>query len=234
MKTFDEKVEQFEQEYCNLERWHRYELLGRMKSDCDYYLGYGNHDKSRLWALDEKLQIAYMKALWNSFGTDEKPEWLSLDRIAEYSEKMAVKRPSMEQLATAYVKYLEKQEWLTDDFDRAVYKNMLKNVYGILATTKGDDEQWEICMSYNTTYETWATAYTYSNYTIVVREEYPRELFVEDFSNGVDTFELLQDSPIGSDQLERIEAILDSEEEVTRENIQKVLGDSLAFELRKR
>lgn len=147
---------------------------------------------------------------------------------------MAVKRPTMEQLATAFVKYLEKQEWLTDDFDRAVYKNMLKNVYGILATTKGDDEQWEICMSYNTTFETWATAYTYSNYTIVVREEYPRELFVEDFSNGVDTFELLQDSPIGSDQLERIEAILDSEEEVTREDIQKVLGDSLAFELRKR
>jgi hypothetical protein len=140
----------------------------------------------------------------------------------------------MEQLATAFVKYLEKQEWLTDDFDRAVYKNMLKNVYGILATTKGDDEQWEICMSYNTTFETWATAYTYSNYTIVVREEYPRELFVEDFSNGVDTFELLQDSPIGSDQLERIETILDSEEGVTREDIQKVLGDSLAFELRKR
>ena len=73
MKTFDEKVEQFEQEYCTLEKWHRYELLGRMKSDCEYYLGYGNHDKSRLWALDEKLQIAYMKALWNSFGTDEKP-----------------------------------------------------------------------------------------------------------------------------------------------------------------
>lgn len=40
MKTFDEKVEQFEQEYCNLEKWLRYELLGRMKSDCEYYLGY--------------------------------------------------------------------------------------------------------------------------------------------------------------------------------------------------
>ena len=57
---------------------------------------------------------------------------------------------------------------------------------------------------------------------------------LHDSSKGVDTFELLQDSPIGSDQLERIEAILDSEEEVTREDIQKVLGDSLAFELRKR
>ena len=34
-----------------------------------------------------------MKALWNSFGTDEKPQWLSLDRIEDYSKKMAVKRP---------------------------------------------------------------------------------------------------------------------------------------------
>ena len=78
-----------------------------------------------------------MKALWNSFGTDEKPQWLSLDRIEDYSKKMAVKRPSMEQLATAFVKYLEKQEWLTDDFDRAVYKKYAKQRLWYSCDNKG-------------------------------------------------------------------------------------------------
>ena len=49
----------------------RYQLLDRMRSDCDYYLGngriYGNH----LWAGNVPEQIEYMKAIWNSFSGKE-------------------------------------------------------------------------------------------------------------------------------------------------------------------
>lgn len=64
----------------------RYQLLSRMKADCEYYLGCGNRCRKYLWADDEEEQIALMKALWRSFS--EKPEWLSWDEILEYERKM--------------------------------------------------------------------------------------------------------------------------------------------------
>lgn len=41
-----------------------------------------------LWAGDEKLQIEFMIKLHESFKEDEKPEWLTMDEILEYSKKM--------------------------------------------------------------------------------------------------------------------------------------------------
>ncbi len=64
----------------------RYQLLSRMKSDCDYYLGCGNRCRKHLWADSEEEQIALMKTLWRSFP--EKPEWLSWEKILEYERKM--------------------------------------------------------------------------------------------------------------------------------------------------
>lgn len=66
----------------------RYQLLSRMQSDCNYYLGYGNRSKRHLWAEDEKEQIKVMKMLWNMFADDEKPEWLTWDDILNYEIKM--------------------------------------------------------------------------------------------------------------------------------------------------
>lgn len=67
---------------------YKYQLLDRMRMDCDYYLGngqiYGNH----LWAGTEEKQIEYMKALWNSFPDEGKPEWLTYPQILEYEENM--------------------------------------------------------------------------------------------------------------------------------------------------
>jgi hypothetical protein len=37
---------------------------------------------------DEKLQIEFMIKLHESFKEDEKPEWLTMDEILEYSKKM--------------------------------------------------------------------------------------------------------------------------------------------------
>lgn len=66
----------------------KYMLLDRMKQDCNYYLGNGNRLKKYLWANDEKEHIENMKALWNSFPDEEKPEWLTMEQIETYEKEM--------------------------------------------------------------------------------------------------------------------------------------------------
>lgn len=79
-----------------MENWKRYEpkfrymMLSRMKQDCDYYLGYGKRYADNLWAKDEATQIANMKALWDSFDPDDKPEWLTKDDLLDYAHRMGV------------------------------------------------------------------------------------------------------------------------------------------------
>lgn len=65
----------------------RYQLLGRLKSDCDYYLNTGKNAK-HFWAGSGKEQIELMFALHESFSEDEKPEWLTLEQIKEYEKKI--------------------------------------------------------------------------------------------------------------------------------------------------
>lgn len=87
----------------------RYMLLDRMRADCEYYLGFGNRHPKNLWAGDEAKQIAYMKALWNSFDVDGKPEWLSYSEILDYAERMGVKWASVDE-KTMVVKTLRNRE----------------------------------------------------------------------------------------------------------------------------
>lgn len=68
----------------------RYMLLGRLQSDCEYYLNYGNRNTNRLWAGDESRQIALMKRLHDSFSEEEKPEWLTMEEIIAYGKEMNV------------------------------------------------------------------------------------------------------------------------------------------------
>lgn len=65
----------------------RYKLLGRLQSDCEYNLNYGNRNIGRLWAGSVNLQIKLMVELYDSF--DEKPEWLTMDEIIAYGKEMA-------------------------------------------------------------------------------------------------------------------------------------------------
>lgn len=67
-----------------------YMMLDRMRTDCDYFLGYGNRDSKFLWAGNAKDQIGYMKALWDSFDNDYKPEWLSMEDILNYEKQMCI------------------------------------------------------------------------------------------------------------------------------------------------
>lgn len=66
----------------------KYMLLDRMKQDCNYYLGNGNRLKKYLWSNDEKEHIENMKALWNSFPDEGKPEFITMEQIETYEKEM--------------------------------------------------------------------------------------------------------------------------------------------------
>lgn len=74
-----------------------YQMLSRMQSDCEYFLGNGNHYAGHLWGKNVSNHIYYMKALWNSFSQDGKPEWLTMEQICDYEKKMLEKKPSLEE-----------------------------------------------------------------------------------------------------------------------------------------
>ena len=65
-----------------------YMMLGRLRSDNDYYLGNGNRHEKHLWAGNVKDQIAEMKRLYNQLPKHLKPEWLSMTDINNYEKKM--------------------------------------------------------------------------------------------------------------------------------------------------
>lgn len=65
-----------------------YMMLGRLQSDNDYFLGNGARSPMVLWAHNVDAQIAEMKRLWNSLPEDAKPQWLSMEDILSYEEKM--------------------------------------------------------------------------------------------------------------------------------------------------
>lgn len=65
-----------------------YRMLGRLRSDCEYFLNYGRGHVKDLWAGDVAGQIAEMRRLWNGLPEDAKPEWLSADEIDAYEERM--------------------------------------------------------------------------------------------------------------------------------------------------
>lgn len=67
---------------------HTYMMLGRLQSDNDYFLGYGNRNEKRLWAGSVDAQITEMKRLWNELPENKKPEWLSYQDILDYETKM--------------------------------------------------------------------------------------------------------------------------------------------------
>lgn len=74
-----------------IQRWElsfRYQLLDRMRMDCEYFLGYGGRHCKYLWAGNIEEQITYMRELWNSFAEEEKPVWLSMEQIDLYAMKM--------------------------------------------------------------------------------------------------------------------------------------------------
>ena len=66
----------------------RYQLLDRLRQDCEYYLGNGHRNPKHLWSGDEEGHIRDMKALYKTFDRDERPEWLSWRDILNYERQM--------------------------------------------------------------------------------------------------------------------------------------------------
>lgn len=60
------------------------QLLGRLVSDCDYFLGNGNGFEGHLWAESVEEQIDTMRKLYH----DIRPNWLSERQIDDFEDKM--------------------------------------------------------------------------------------------------------------------------------------------------
>lgn len=91
----------------------QYQLLGRLQSDCEYYLGFGNKNPDKLWAKNEVAQIEKMLEIYDALPV--KPEWLTREQIYDYSNRMDV--PA---LAT-YETY--KKEWIAEHIDDQTMAN---------------------------------------------------------------------------------------------------------------
>ena len=68
-----------------------YRMLGRLESDCKYFLGAGNGSERNLWAGNVKDQIKEMKKIFNAISDEHKPEWISLKDIEKYEKEMLKK-----------------------------------------------------------------------------------------------------------------------------------------------
>lgn len=64
----------------------QYMLLGRLQSDCEYFLGAGGKSEKQLWAGSVSAQIKEMKKIFKSLKV--KPEWITLKDINNYEKAM--------------------------------------------------------------------------------------------------------------------------------------------------
>ena len=76
-----------EQEKSLLENNPDYRLLGRLRADCEYFLGAGNRAEKHLWAGSVYAQIVKMRELYDALP--QKPEWLTKEMIDDYADRMA-------------------------------------------------------------------------------------------------------------------------------------------------
>ena len=63
-----------------------YQLLSRLKADCDYFLGAGGRAEKHLWAGSVRAQIAKMREIYETLPA--KPEWLTKEAIDDYDKQM--------------------------------------------------------------------------------------------------------------------------------------------------
>ena len=64
----------------------QYMMLGRLQTDCDYFLGNGNRSENNLHFPTVEEHIQGMKDIWTEL--ENKPEWLSMEDIENYERQM--------------------------------------------------------------------------------------------------------------------------------------------------
>ena len=60
---------------------YKYMLLDRLRTDCGYYLDGGNRNCKYLWGGSVRAHLGAMRALYDSFPEDDRPEWLTAEQI---------------------------------------------------------------------------------------------------------------------------------------------------------
>lgn len=63
-------------------------MLGKLRSDCVYYLTDGMRNPDVLWEHDEKKHISKMKELYLNLPSDRKPTWLTEKEIGLFETMM--------------------------------------------------------------------------------------------------------------------------------------------------
>lgn len=121
-----EKVIMNIEELLNHDMKFRYQMLDRLRTDCDYYLSNGNRQKKHLWANDEVKQIEYMKELWKSFPEEEKPEWLTYEQICEYEKAFQLKLIKEERNEQGQVTY---EKWSDGSWKKYKYDEQGRTIY---------------------------------------------------------------------------------------------------------
>lgn len=110
----------------------RYMMLDRMRSDCEYFLGNGNRYSKCLWTGNVTEQIEAMKAIYESFPDDKKPEWISLEEIERYAYKMAYQRRTsyeVEYEIDQIEEEVRREYGLPDNWYGDVYGSLLEDPY---------------------------------------------------------------------------------------------------------
>lgn len=79
---------QTRKEFVSREKRFQYQMLDRLRCDCEYYLGFGCSNPGVLREKDEKKHIEAMKSIWHSFSEEEKPKWITWEEIMEYEKNM--------------------------------------------------------------------------------------------------------------------------------------------------
>lgn len=81
--------------YIRHPRTFDYQMLGRLKSDCEYFLGNGNGYLGHLYYKDVNKHCDAMLSQYNSFSDKDKPVWLSVEKIENYRKEMlALAKPA--------------------------------------------------------------------------------------------------------------------------------------------
>lgn len=107
----------------------KYRLLDRMRTDCEYYLGNGGRCAKHLWSGNERDHIDNMKALWESFPEDKKPEWLSYEQILSYEKQMLPEKTQLQSMIQeANLRKETKHELQNQCLAEALEENDLTNV----------------------------------------------------------------------------------------------------------
>lgn len=69
-------------------REYDYQMLSRLKSDCDYFLGCGNGCEDSLYYKNIESQCEAMTKLLESFDDKQKPSWITIEQVEKYRKIM--------------------------------------------------------------------------------------------------------------------------------------------------